>query len=65
MGLLSAILFGLSQASSAAILNVKDYGANGDGSADDTAAIQSAINTTVYGDTVTVPDGIYMTQILR
>jgi hypothetical protein len=43
------------------IVNVKDKGAKGDGKADDTAAIQAAIDQ-VGGTkgTVFVPDGIYM-----
>ncbi|MFC6721148.1 Ig-like domain-containing protein [Halobacteriaceae archaeon SHR40] len=38
-----------------AILNVQDYGAAGDGSADDTEAIQAAIDDTSKGDTVYIP----------
>jgi hypothetical protein len=38
------------------IINVKDFGAVGDGVTDDTAAIQAAIN---YGKSIFIPDGIY------
>jgi hypothetical protein len=36
-------------------LNVRDYGATGDGTTDDTAKIQAAINAASYGDTVFIP----------
>lgn len=44
------------------VFNVKDYGAKGDGSTDDTAAIQQALNAahTVGGAVVFVPVGVYM-----
>ena len=41
------------------VLNVKDYGAVGDGSTDDTAAIQSALNV-AGGKTVFLPAATYM-----
>ena len=37
-------------------LNVRDYGANGDGSADDTPAIQRAIDDASDGDTIYFPE---------
>ncbi|BCT93253.1 hypothetical protein LYSHEL_22760 [Lysobacter helvus] len=43
------------------VLNVKNYGAIGDGIHDDTAAIQAAINALpTAGGTVTVPAGTYL-----
>ncbi len=41
-------------------LNVKDYGATGNGNTDETDAIQSAINAVSSGGTVYIPDGTYM-----
>jgi hypothetical protein len=43
----------------AATLNVIEYGARADGATDDTAAIQSALNTAALGDTVWLPAGDY------
>jgi hypothetical protein len=40
-------------------LNVKDYGAIGDNTADDTAAIQAAIDATTIGGVVFLPAGHY------
>jgi hypothetical protein len=39
--------------------NVRDYGAVGDGKADDTAAIQAAIDAAPAGDVVAIPRGKY------
>lgn len=46
---------------SSLVVNVKNKGAKGNGSANDTAAIQAAINQVAgTGGTVLIPDGIYM-----
>lgn len=39
--------------------NVKDYGATGDGSTDDTSAIQAAIDAATVGDIIFFPQAIY------
>lgn len=41
------------------VYNVKDYGATGDGVADDTAAIQAAVTAAPWGSTVLLPTGAY------
>ena len=41
-------------------VNVKDYGAVGDGVTDDSNAIQAAINDTAPGGTLTIPEGKYI-----
>ncbi|MGZ5029066.1 MAG: glycosyl hydrolase family 28-related protein [Methylobacter sp.] len=41
------------------MISVKDFGAVGDGAADDTAAIQAAINSATSGMTVFFPAGFY------
>jgi len=42
------------------LLNVRDYGAKGDGVSDDTAAIQAAINGASRGATIHFPRGVYV-----
>ncbi|HEV2412812.1 MAG TPA: glycosyl hydrolase family 28-related protein [Candidatus Saccharimonadales bacterium] len=43
-------------------INVKLYGAKGDGSTDDTTSIQNAINAATAGQVVYFPQGIYVTS---
>src|SRR6266511_3262359 len=47
-----------------AVLNVRDYGAKGDGVSDDTAAVQAAVNAATNGATVMFPRGIYLVSNL-
>lgn len=58
---------GLSAGTAAGVnnYNVKDYGALGNGVADDTAAIQAAINAAVNGGTVYFPAGNYLLNSTR
>ena len=46
------------------LLNVKVFQAVGDGTTDDTAAIQEAIRSATEGDTVYIPDGAYLVRSL-
>lgn len=46
-------------------INVRDFGAKGDGKTDDTAAIQSAIDVAGGGGTVQIPRGTYMVRGLK
>jgi len=51
----------LSAPSSGSVFNVKDFGATGDGSTDDTEAIQAAIEAAeILNSTVYLPPGTYM-----
>ena len=48
------------------VLDVRNFGASGNGSMDDTAAIQAAINALPStGGTIVVPDGTYMINALK
>lgn len=42
-----------------ASVNVISFGAKGDGTADDTAAFQTAVNIMPYGSVICVPQGVY------
>jgi polygalacturonase len=44
---------------SSRVVNVKAFGARGDGAGDDTAAIQAAINAAKPGETIYFPAGVY------
>jgi hypothetical protein len=46
------------------LLNVMDFQAVGDGTTDDTAAIQEAISQATPGDTVVIPAGTYLVKSL-
>ncbi|WP_168119583.1 fibronectin type III domain-containing protein [Paenibacillus sp. HB172176] len=48
----------------AATIDVTAYGANGTDTADDSAAIQNAINAASSGDTVLIPAGTYYMSVL-
>ena len=48
-----------------AIINVTSYGATGNGSTDDTAAINSAIAALAPGDTLEFPEGSYLVSSLH
>jgi hypothetical protein len=49
----------------AGIVNVRDAGARGDGVADDTAAIQRAIDTATKDATIRFPTGVYLVSNLQ
>jgi polygalacturonase len=47
-----------------AVLNVREYGAKGDGVSDDTATIQAAVNAATSGATILFPRGVYLVSNL-
>ncbi len=47
------------------IINVKDYGATGDGITDDTVAVQAAIDSAPNGGGIVFPRGIYKVSSLK
>lgn len=51
-------------ATTSVTINVKSKGAKGDGRANDTAAIQAAVDAVAAGGTVLVPEGTYMVSTL-
>ncbi|WP_257957537.1 right-handed parallel beta-helix repeat-containing protein [Parapedobacter tibetensis] len=46
-------------------IDVRQYGAKGDGKTDDTKAIQAVLDSAVVGDTVYLPKGTYLIRTLR
>jgi len=61
---LVVLLFRYSQVAAAPTCNIQDYGAKGDGTTDNTKAIQSALNACVNGGTVIIPTGTFLTYSL-
>lgn len=61
---LFAIDEGYGQNTKGQLLNVRDFHATGDGTTDDTAAIQEAIRQAAEGDTVFIPPGAYLVRSL-
>src|SRR5690554_3245698 len=55
---------GYSQNVKGQLLNVKDFHATGDGTTDDTEAIQETIKKASAGDTVFIPAGAYLVRSL-
>lgn len=47
------------------VINVKEFGAKGDGVSDDTAAIQAAIKAATTGTTISFPSGTYLVSNFR
>ena len=57
---------GAAQKEGNAMINIREFGAKGDGVADDTAAIQKAIDEAAkVKGTVFVPDGLYLSSTLK
>ncbi|MCE5286196.1 MAG: right-handed parallel beta-helix repeat-containing protein [Pelosinus sp.] len=56
---LSTIAAGSNNADENNVINVREFGAKGDGVADDTTAFQAALTALTSGQTLTIPSGIY------
>lgn len=61
---LSVVNPGIGQTAKGKRLNVVEFHAKGDGTTDDTAAIQEAISMATEGDTVYIPPGSYLVRSL-
>ena len=65
-GIVLAWLLLVASASAAPMVNAKDHGARGDGSTDDTAAMQKSVSAVAgTGGTLLVPPGVYMIDASR
>jgi len=56
----ASLLFGCAGTALPHEVDVRSFGATGDGQTDDTAALQAAIDSVADGGTITIPDGTYM-----
>src|SRR5512143_3071021 len=59
------LLYLVAARQNAQIVNVRDWGARGDGVTDDTAAIQKSIDAATAGQTILFPAGVYSVANLQ